>query len=100
MSFQEHLYLIHNRDKARYKSAWYDFLADKDSELDITYRMSTRDKSWLWFRDVGKVVQTDKSGKPLLALALTQILLKVLQIKKTCIYWERLQTYFRLGRHT
>ena len=66
MSFQDHLYLIHNRDKVRYESAWHDFLTDKDSELDITYRMSTKDKSWLWFRDVGKVVQTDKFGKPLL----------------------------------
>ena len=66
MSFQDHLYLIHNRDKVRYESAWHDFLADKDPVLDITYRMSTKDKSWLWFRDVGKVVQVDKCGKPLL----------------------------------
>jgi diguanylate cyclase (GGDEF)-like protein len=66
MGFQEHLLHIHNRDKVRYASAWHDFLADKDSELDITYRMSTKDKTWLWFRDVGKVIESDIDGKPLL----------------------------------
>ncbi|MFQ3192487.1 MAG: diguanylate cyclase (GGDEF)-like protein, partial [Paraglaciecola sp.] len=64
MSFQDHLSLIHNKDKVRYRSAWHDFLANKDSDLDITYRMSTKDKTWLWFRDVGKVVETNKHGKP------------------------------------
>jgi diguanylate cyclase (GGDEF)-like protein len=66
MSFQEHLSLIHNKDKVRYRSAWHDFLANKDSDLDITYRMLTKDKRWLWFRDVGKVVETNKHGEPLL----------------------------------
>ena len=66
MSFQEHLSSIHNRDKARYTSAWNNFLAKKDSKLDISYRMTTKDKTWLWFRDVGKVVETNKEGKPLL----------------------------------
>jgi diguanylate cyclase (GGDEF)-like protein len=66
MSFQDHLSLIHNKDKVRYRSAWHDFLANKDSDLDITYRMLTKDKRWLWFRDVGKVVETNKHGKPLL----------------------------------
>lgn len=66
MSFQDHLSLIHNKDKVRYRSAWHDFLANKGADLDITYRMSTKDKKWLWFRDVGKVVETNKHGKPLL----------------------------------
>ena len=65
-SFQEHLSLIHNADKIRYTSAWDDFLADKDVKLDISYRMLTKDETWLWFRDIGKVVETDKDGKPLL----------------------------------
>jgi diguanylate cyclase (GGDEF)-like protein/PAS domain S-box-containing protein len=65
-SFQEHLSLIHNRDKARYTSAWDDFLSGKDFKLDINYRMLTKNKVWLWFRDIGKVVETDKNGKPLL----------------------------------
>lgn len=66
MSFQEHLSVIHNKDKARYTSAWHKFLADKDAKLDISYRMATKDKTWLWFRDVGKVVETTKEGNPLL----------------------------------
>jgi len=66
MSFQDHLSLIHNRDKTRFESAWQDFLSGKNSELDITYRMFTKGDKWLWFRDVGKVVETDKDGRPLL----------------------------------
>lgn len=66
MSFEDHLFLIHKKDKALYESSWHDFLANKDSELDITYRMSTKNKTLLWFRDVGKVVETNKEGKPLL----------------------------------
>jgi diguanylate cyclase (GGDEF)-like protein len=66
MTFQEHLSHIHNRDKERYEAAWHDFLAGKNSGLDITYRMSSKDKTWLWFRDVGKVVEANKEGKPLL----------------------------------
>jgi diguanylate cyclase (GGDEF)-like protein len=66
MSFQNHTSLIHNKDKVRYQSAWHKFIADKDAELDITYRISTKDKTWLWFRDVGKVVEKNKDGEPLL----------------------------------
>jgi diguanylate cyclase (GGDEF)-like protein len=66
MRFQDHLSLIHNRDKVGYESAWQDFLSGKYVELDITYRMSAKNKTWLWFRDVGKVVKTNKHGKPLL----------------------------------
>jgi diguanylate cyclase (GGDEF)-like protein len=66
ISFQEHVSLIHIRDKVRYTSAWQDFLAHKNSKLDISYRMSTKENTWLWFRDVGKVVETDKDGNPLL----------------------------------
>lgn len=66
ISFQEHLSLIHNRDKVRYSTAWQSFLADKDSKLDISYKMLTKGKHWLWFRDVGKVVETDENGRPLL----------------------------------
>jgi diguanylate cyclase (GGDEF)-like protein len=66
MSFENHTSLIHNKDKVRYQSAWHKFIADKDAELDITYRISTKDKTWLWFRDVGKVVEKNKDGEPLL----------------------------------
>jgi diguanylate cyclase (GGDEF)-like protein len=66
MSFQNHLSVIHNKDKVRYESAWQDFLSEQDTKLDITYRMLTKDDKWLWFRDVGKVVKTDKNGSPLL----------------------------------
>jgi diguanylate cyclase (GGDEF)-like protein len=66
MSFQNHISFIHIKDRARYKLAWHDFITKNDTELDITYRISTKAKAWLWFRDVGKVVETNKHGEPLM----------------------------------
>ncbi|MGS2719484.1 EAL domain-containing protein [Paraglaciecola aestuariivivens] len=66
ISFEQHLGMIQDRDKKRYQSAWQEFLTQKDAELDISYRIKGKDKKWHWYRDVGKVVEYDKDGKPLL----------------------------------
>jgi diguanylate cyclase (GGDEF)-like protein/PAS domain S-box-containing protein len=94
ITFQEHLSHIHNRDKVRYGSAWHDFLADKNSELDITYRMSTKDKTWLWFRDVGKVVETNKDGRPLLVTG------TYTNITETVANQENLRLFGEAFKHT
>jgi len=94
LSFEEHLALIHNRDKIQYKSAWHDFLADKDGELDITYRMLTKDKAWLWFRDVGKVVKSNKEGKPLLLTG------TYTNITETIAVQENLRLFGEAFKHT
>lgn len=93
MSFQGHLSLIHNRDKVRYESAWQDFLSDKDAELDITYRMLAKDKTWLWFRDVGKVVEA-KHGKPLLVTG------TYTNITETVADQENLRLFGEAFKHT
>ena len=94
MSFQKHLALIHNRDKVRYRSAWQDFLADKYSDLDITYRMSTKDKSWLWFRDLGKVVETNEDGIPLLVTG------TYTNVTETVAEQEKLRLFGETFKHT
>ncbi len=94
MRFQAHLSLIHSSDKMRYESAWHDFLAVKDSELDITYRMLTKDKIWLWFRDVGKVVETNKHGKPLLVTGIYT------NITETVAVQEDLRLFGEAFKHT
>jgi diguanylate cyclase (GGDEF)-like protein len=94
MSFEDHLSLIHNKDKVLYKSAWRDFLADNSAELDITYRMSTKDKTWLWFRDVGKVVETNKAGKPLLLTG------TYTNITETVAVQENLRLFGEAFKHT
>ena len=93
MSFQDHLSLIHNRDKVRYESAWQDFLSGKYVELDITYRMSAKDKTWLWFRDVGKVVEA-KHGKPLLVTG------TYTNITETVADQENLRLFGEAFKHT
>jgi diguanylate cyclase (GGDEF)-like protein len=94
MTFQEHLSHIHSRDKERYESAWHDFLADKNSGLDITYRMSSKDKTWLWFRDVGKVVEANKVGKPLLVTG------TYTNITETVADQENLRLFGEAFKHT
>jgi diguanylate cyclase (GGDEF)-like protein len=94
MSFQGHLSLIHNRDKVRYESAWQDFLSDKNNGLDITYRMSAKDKTWLWFRDVGKVVKINKHGKPLLVTG------TYTNITETVADQENLRLFGEAFKHT
>jgi diguanylate cyclase (GGDEF)-like protein len=93
-SFQEHLSQIHTRDKIKYESAWQDFLSDKDAELDITYRMSTKDKTWLWFRDVGKVVETNKHGRPSLVTG------TYTNITETVAVQENLRLFGEAFKHT
>jgi PAS domain-containing protein len=93
-SFQSHLSRVHTRDKVKYESAWQDFLSNKDAELDITYRMSTKDKSWLWFRDEGKVVETNKHGKPSLVTGTHT------NITKTVADQENLRLFGEAFKHT
>jgi diguanylate cyclase (GGDEF)-like protein len=94
ISFEEHVSLIHNRDKVRYTAEWQDFLADPDYKLDITYRMLTKEKTWLWFRDVGKVVETNKVGKPLLLTG------TYTNITETVVDQENLRLYGEAFKHT
>jgi diguanylate cyclase (GGDEF)-like protein len=94
MGFKEHLSHIHKRDKVRYASAWHDFLTDKDSELDITYRMSTKNKAWLWFRDVGKVIESDINGKPLVVTG------TYTNITETVANQENLRLFGEAFKHT
>jgi diguanylate cyclase (GGDEF)-like protein len=103
-NFQNHISLIHNKDKDRYKSAWHDFITDKDAELDITYRMSAKDKAWLWFRDVGKVVETNEHGKPLLVTGTgtytytyTNVTETVADQENLRLFGEAFKKFFNIG---
>ncbi len=52
---EEHIALIHNRDREHYLSQWGAFIRSKDKVLDVTYRMITQQGHCLWYRDVGNV---------------------------------------------
>jgi len=94
MSFQDHLSLIHNRDKARFESAWQGFLSSQNSELDVTYRLLNKDNEWLWFRDVGKVVKTDQDGDSLLVTG------TYTNITETVADQENLRLFGEAFKHT
>ncbi|MBT1451303.1 EAL domain-containing protein [Glaciecola sp. XM2] len=63
-SFDEQLALVNPSDKKRFESAWKHFIKTPNVELDITYRMLSKQGQWYWFRDVGKKVKFDDSGTP------------------------------------
>ncbi|MGO4893012.1 EAL domain-containing protein [Flavobacterium sp. W21_SRS_FM6] len=65
VKFQEHLALIHPIDCGYYQNQWQRFFRGTDSELDVTFRMHAADGSWIWYRDLGSIVQSDAQGLPL-----------------------------------
>lgn len=58
LSMQQHLALIHPDDRDSYQQAWQRFVAAPDRSFDFTFRMQHKNGSWLWFRDIGKVTET------------------------------------------
>jgi diguanylate cyclase (GGDEF)-like protein/PAS domain S-box-containing protein len=59
VSLTQHVTLIHPDDQDGYLNAWHKFLATIDRTFDHTYRMQHKTGHWLWFRDIGKVTETD-----------------------------------------
>lgn len=64
-SFDEHVALIHPDDRQSFESNWLSFLniADFDVNFSCTYRMISAHGEWLWYKDLGKIVSIDQSGK-------------------------------------
>ncbi|MBU2877580.1 MULTISPECIES: EAL domain-containing protein [Aliiglaciecola] len=61
MSFDAHLDLIHEDDRALFESNWQAFIDKNSHGLDVTYRLRARNGEWFWYRDVGNEV-VDHSG--------------------------------------
>ena len=64
ISISQHVTLIHPEDQDGYQQAWHKFLSAADRTFDHTYRMQHKAGHWLWFRDIGKITETD-GNKPL-----------------------------------
>jgi len=64
--FKDHLALIHKDDRKLFHSRWLQFLdvADVKTSFSFSYRMKKSNGQWLWFKDLGKIVATDLTGKP------------------------------------
>jgi diguanylate cyclase (GGDEF)-like protein len=65
-SFKKHLSLIHKDERELFHSRWLQFLAAADikTSFSCSYRMKKFNGQWLWFKDLGKIVATDITGKP------------------------------------
>ncbi len=63
ISMDEHISLIHQDDREKYVSAWSSFVNSSDDKgFSCTYRMHQKEGAWLWYRDLGKIVERDEAG--------------------------------------
>ena len=65
--FTEHVNLIHPLDKQDFISKWQLFIeaSNLDNNFSCTYRLRGIDGSWLWYKDLGKIVAVDSSNRPI-----------------------------------
>ena len=63
-NYQQFLDSVHPEDRAAVHAIFQRGLAS-DQAIEHTYRRSTKAGDWLWMDSVGRVVEWDKSGKPL-----------------------------------
>ncbi|MCJ8318476.1 MAG: EAL domain-containing protein [Colwellia sp.] len=59
-----HLERIRYDDFNLLEQRWHDFVEGNIKRWDVSYQMLAKDGQWLWFRDVGRIISTDKQGKP------------------------------------
>ena len=58
--------LIHPLDRRLVISQWESFSKQLNNEQwNVTYRLKHKNGEWLWYQDVGRVVETDDDNKPL-----------------------------------
>ena len=64
--FIEHVSLIHPDDKEDFLSRWEFFIANDASKesFTCTYRLKDINEKWLWYKDLGKIVEFSDKGKP------------------------------------
>ncbi|RHW77564.1 EAL domain-containing protein [Colwellia sp. RSH04] len=67
MPFEEFVNLIHPDDQAAYLTSWHQFIANTEPEdtFSATFRLKNADNQWLWYRDLGKLVELDDANTPL-----------------------------------
>jgi diguanylate cyclase (GGDEF)-like protein/PAS domain S-box-containing protein len=57
---------IHGDDKASFLAAWQRFItqADVDATFTCTYRLKGESGQWLWYKDLGKIVELGANKEP------------------------------------
>ncbi|MGO3784788.1 MAG: EAL domain-containing protein [Pseudoalteromonas prydzensis] len=66
LNFAAYFALIHPDDKRQFSNDWQTFLNQSShDQWQITYRLKHAKGHWLWYQDIGKVIETDAQGLPL-----------------------------------
>ena len=62
----EFLDFIHPADRSAYLNHWNAFAKQSNQEQwNITYRLNHQNGKWLWYQDIGRVVEVDEANKPI-----------------------------------
>lgn len=64
VTLEDHLDLIHCRDKANFLQQWKALFGHQHGDFNCTYRMRHSQGHWLWFRDVGRITRRSDDGMP------------------------------------
>jgi diguanylate cyclase (GGDEF)-like protein/PAS domain S-box-containing protein len=64
IKLEDHLNLIHRRDKSAFMQQWKALFNSNQSDFACTYRMRHVQGHWLWFRDVGRVTRRNNENLP------------------------------------
>lgn len=60
--------LVHEQDKEKIESKLNDHFQGKDDLYICEHRLETKSGNYIWVKDIGKVIEKDKEGKPLRAI--------------------------------
>lgn len=65
-SFYTYFEHIHDDDKDNFANAWWRFVdnANLTDTFVCTYRLRRSDGKWLWYKDLGKIVELNEQNKP------------------------------------
>lgn len=66
-SFDHHIELIHENDREAFVHQWRTFIenADLEDNFACSYRLRNTDGEWIWYKDLGKIVEVNTQGNPL-----------------------------------
>jgi len=89
--------LLKPEDSERAMRTMEDHLSGKIPLYEVLYRIKTKEGSWKWFHDRGKITEQDENGKP---LKITGVVVDVTELKKAQDKLEELNESMKLLNKT
>ncbi|GAB3027700.1 EAL domain-containing protein [Bowmanella dokdonensis] len=88
-----YLELIHPQDRLVFERDWMRFIQGQMEQFDLSYRLRGQDGQWYWYRDLGRVVQTEDDS-------ISQISGTYTNITDTRASEEKVRLFGEAFRHT